>query len=87
MRYDAYVRRATVILLVIFGVALLFSSFLLYIAPEGLRGGSAVAFRLDKRTWADIHSYLGFTIAGTLIIHAFVNWKAIKFHFRKALGL
>jgi predicted DNA-binding protein YlxM (UPF0122 family) len=79
-------RKTTSLTTLLSFILLLFTSFILYVAPQGKVAYWAnwKLLGIGKEPWAALHTNLGilFVVAG--IIHTVLNWKAITAYLKKA---
>ena len=80
-------RTLSVVIISIFGLLTLITGIILATAPHGPGSGEAVALGLTKADWNKLHEIFGFIAAGGVVLHVYSNYRALLFHFRRALGL
>ena len=73
------IRRAVSIFLITMAIALVITSVPLFLVPEGIRrAGEYVIFELKKDDWIYWHEVFGILLSGTVVVHVYLNFPAIK---------
>lgn len=76
-KFLALIRRLVIIVLLTTGLGTFITGILLYMAPSGpayLNIGGLIA---DKRAIGDLHTWFGFIASGTLVLHLYLNNRAL----------
>lgn len=66
------------------GVLLFLTGLILYLTPSG-RFSEHILF-LDRSTWRYWHQILGFSLAGSSLVHIYFNFRALKVLMRRLLS-
>ncbi len=74
--FGLQLRALNSLLLVFVAIPVAVSSIFLYIAPY------EVAWR---KTWSNIHIFLGFVLIASAILHVAMNWRALRAYLRRKL--
>ena len=80
MNFVVAVRRAVVVLLLVFGTLTFISGFALVLLPSGPGAGELVFLGLTKHTWEMLHTYVSFPAAGLIVVHLAANVHALKYY-------
>lgn len=74
--FGIQVRAINSIFMVLLAIPVAISSLFLYFAPI------EVSFR---KTWSNGHIFLGFILLGSIVLHVFMNWRALRAYLRKKI--
>ncbi len=79
------IRQITVLILLITGAIVLITGIFLELFPEGPGSGRITLLGLSKHSISNLHTYAGFAMAGTLIVHLAANIHALSYYLKRII--